>query len=138
VTDRTPDPRTLLMARLDYYMLGCLVSLGLVLLSGLPMFFAANGEPLAILVALGGIVLLSATGLKAMAVQRDLHEGPVTERCRVVSVVAAHREVLSVRTSSGNLMLANYTGRDGQDLARRWITLTYAPHSGLALSAEEE
>lgn len=138
VTDRTTDPRTLLLARLDYYMLGCLISLGLVLLSGLPLFFYNKGETLAILVALSGIVLLSATGLKAMAVQRDLHEGPVTERCRVVSVVAARREVLSVRTATGNLMLANYTGRDGQDLARRWVTLTYAPHSGLALYAEEE
>ncbi|MDF2628387.1 MAG: hypothetical protein K0R39_2218 [Symbiobacteriaceae bacterium] len=126
------------MARLDYYMLGCLFSLGVVLLSGVPLFFAANGEPVAIVGAMSGILLLCATGLKAMAVQRDLHEGPVTERCRVVSVVAAHREVLSVRTSAGNLMLTNYTGREGQDLARRWITLTYAPHSGLALSAEEE
>ena len=129
-----PDPRTLLRARLEDYLLGCFLSLGLVLLSGVPLLFFTGGEFVAVACVLGGIWLASATGLKAMAIRRDLLEGVVTERCRVIQAV---RVRLSVRTSRGTIALVNHTGRDGAELARRWVLLTYAPHAGLALGAED-
>jgi len=138
VADRPPDPRSLLWARRDDYLLGCFLSLGLVLLSGVPLLFFAGGEPAAIACVLAGCWLASATGLKAMAIQRDLREGVVTERCRVVGVMALRREVLSVRTSRGTVLLANNTGRAGRELARRWVRLTYAPNAALALRAEDD
>lgn len=134
---RAPDPEAVLKARLDDYLLGCFLSLGLALLSGVPLLFS-GGEYIAIACVLVGIWLASATGLKAMAIQRDLREGVVTERCRVISAVTVRREVLNVRTSQGTFVLANHTGRRGVELARRWVMLTYAPHAALALRAVDE
>ena len=137
VAERAPEPQALLKARLDDYLLGCFLSLGLALLSGVPLLFSW-GEYIAIACVLIGIWLASSTGLKAMAVQRDLREGVVIERCRIITAVTVRREVLSVRTSRGTLMLANHTGRRGVELTRRWVVLTYAPHAALALRAEDE
>lgn len=132
MAERVPDPQAYLKARLDNYLMGCFLSLGLALLSGVPLLFA-GGEVIAIACVVAGIVLASATGMKAMAVQRDLREGVVTERCRVISAVTVRREVLTVRTSQGTLVLANQTGVPGAELSRRWVMLTYAPHAALAL-----
>lgn len=137
MADRPLDPRTLLISRYDACLLGCFLSLGLVLLSCAPLLFIARGEWIAIACVLAGIWLASATGLRALAIQRDLREGVVTEHCRVISIVPGRRETLSVRTPRGTMLLANHTGRRGVRLARHWVMLTYAPHSGLALRAED-